>query len=147
MAAFPKPMRAQWFNPTNGAYTPVSQVITNGGTQTFTPPGAGDWVLLLTGSKPRLLVNTDIGGDPDDEQSLVRLLAYANEFDIEGLIATSRMINGQDVMPVLITNIVQAYGQVLSNLTQHATGWPSLNYLLDRIKAGQGNQVQRWRRF
>ena len=35
---------------------------------------------------PRLLVLTDIGGDPDDEQTLIRLLLYANCFDIEGLI-------------------------------------------------------------
>ena len=29
----------------------------------------------------------DAGGDPDDEQSLVRFLLYANEWDIEGIIA------------------------------------------------------------
>lgn len=39
--------------------------------------------------KPRLIVLTDIGQDTDDEQSLVRLLHYANEFQNEGLIATS----------------------------------------------------------
>ena len=32
--------------------------------------------------RPRLAVLTDIGGDPDDQQSLIRLLVYANEFDI-----------------------------------------------------------------
>ena len=37
--------------------------------------------------RPRLLVLTDIGGDPDDQQSLVRLMVYANEFEIEGLVA------------------------------------------------------------
>ena len=30
----------------------------------------------------RLIVETDAGGDPDYEQSLVRLLVYANELDI-----------------------------------------------------------------
>jgi len=34
-----------------------------------------------------VLVETDAGGDPDDEQSLVRFLLYANEWDIEGIIA------------------------------------------------------------
>jgi hypothetical protein len=29
--------------------------------------------------RPRLAVLTDIGGDPDDTQSLIRLMAYANE--------------------------------------------------------------------
>ena len=41
------------------------------------------------GGKKRLLVLTDIGSDPDDQQSMVRLLLYANEFDLEGLVATS----------------------------------------------------------
>src|SRR5688572_13794282 len=45
------------------------------------PPGGRDE------SRVRLIVETDAGGDPDDEQSLVRLLVYASEFDIEGLIA------------------------------------------------------------
>ena len=38
--------------------------------------------------KPRLFVLTDLANEPDDEESLVRLLAYANEFDIEGIAAT-----------------------------------------------------------
>jgi hypothetical protein len=39
-------------------------------------------------AKPRLFVLTDLANEPDDEESLVRLLAYANEFDIEGIAAT-----------------------------------------------------------
>jgi hypothetical protein len=35
----------------------------------------------------RLMIETDAGGDPDDEQSLVRFLLYANEWDVEGIIA------------------------------------------------------------
>ncbi|HVK59408.1 MAG TPA: nucleoside hydrolase-like domain-containing protein, partial [Candidatus Kapabacteria bacterium] len=29
----------------------------------------------------RVMVETDAGGDPDDEQSLVRFLLYSNEWD------------------------------------------------------------------
>ena len=36
----------------------------------------------------RVIIETDAGGDPDDEQSLVRFLLYANEWDVEGIIAT-----------------------------------------------------------
>jgi hypothetical protein len=36
-------------------------------------------VSLSAAERPRLAVLTDIGGDPDDQQSLVRLLVYANE--------------------------------------------------------------------
>ncbi len=39
--------------------------------------------------RPRLLVLTDIGGDPDDQQSRIRLLVHSNEFEIEGLIASA----------------------------------------------------------
>lgn len=40
-------------------------------------------------AKPRVFVLTDInnvGGDPDDKQSLVHLLWYANELDIRGIV-------------------------------------------------------------
>ena len=40
-------------------------------------------------NKPRVIVTTDInnaGGDPDDKQSLVHLLWYADELDIVGII-------------------------------------------------------------
>jgi hypothetical protein len=35
----------------------------------------------------RVIVETDAGGDPDDEQSLVRFLLHANEWDVEGIVA------------------------------------------------------------
>jgi len=36
-----------------------------------------------------VLVLTDISNEPDDEESLVRFLVYSNEYDVEGLIATT----------------------------------------------------------
>lgn len=40
-------------------------------------------------ARPRLIVSSDIGGsDPDDFQSLVHLLVYADALDIEGLISS-----------------------------------------------------------
>ena len=44
---------------------------------------------LATTHKPRIIVTSDLGADPDDEQSLVRLLVSSNEFDIEGLIVST----------------------------------------------------------
>jgi hypothetical protein len=87
-------------------------------------------------SRPRLLVLTDIGGDPDDQQSMVRLMTYANEFDLEGLIATSRMGHGHDVQPQLIQQIVNAYGQVRANLLLHDPDYPTSSALLGVIKRG-----------
>ena len=45
--------------------------------------------------RPRLIVLTDTGGDPDDQQSMVRLMAFANEFAIEGLIASASGTPGE----------------------------------------------------
>ena len=98
--------------------------------------------------RPRLLVLTDIGGDPDDQQALVRLMTHANEFEIEGLIASASGTPGElkkeIVQPDLIREIVRAYGQVLPNLSLHATGYPAAEQLLSRIKSG--NPKRGWER-
>jgi hypothetical protein len=44
---------------------------------------------IVSRSHPRLIVLTDIGAEVDDQESLIRLLLYANEIDIEGLVATT----------------------------------------------------------
>jgi len=86
------------------------------------------------------MVLTDIGGDPDDQQSLIRLMLYSNEFEIEGLIASAAGIPGElkedAVRPELIREIVEAYGKVRDNLLLHAGGYPPASRLLDRIKSG-----------
>jgi hypothetical protein len=91
-------------------------------------------------TRPRLLVLTDIGGDPDDQQSLIRLMLYTNEFDVEGLVATASGVPGElenpIIRPDLIRQIVNAYGQVHASLAQHAGGYPAVEELLAKVKAG-----------
>jgi hypothetical protein len=91
-------------------------------------------------SRPRLAILTDIGGDPDDQQSLIRLMVYANEFEIEALIAsasgTRGELNESVTRPDLIRKVVKAYGQVLPNLERHARGWPAESHLLKIVKSG-----------
>jgi hypothetical protein len=72
--------------------------------------------------KPRLIVLADITNEPDDQQSLVRLLVYANEIDIEGLIATTSTYLRDRVRPDKIRELVEAYGAVRGNLGKHASG-------------------------
>lgn len=44
---------------------------------------------ILPDTRPRVIVSTDIGGsDPDDFQSMVDYLVYADLFDTEGLISS-----------------------------------------------------------
>jgi hypothetical protein len=90
--------------------------------------------------RPRLAVLTDIGGDPDDQQSMIRLMVYANELEIELLIASAAGIPGELKEPVtrpdLIHRIIDAYGEVLPNLRRHADGWPSAESLRGRVLSG-----------
>ena len=44
---------------------------------------------IETLAKPRVIVLTDITNEPDDEQSVVLFLCYTNEFNVEGLVATT----------------------------------------------------------
>ena len=39
--------------------------------------------------KPRVVIISDIGNEPDDQMSFVRLLVYSNELDLEAMIATT----------------------------------------------------------
>ena len=90
--------------------------------------------------RPRLAVLTDIGGDPDDQQSMIRLMVYANEFELEALIASASGTRGElkktVTRPDLIHEIIDAYGQVLPNLKRHADGWPEADALRAAVKSG-----------
>lgn len=86
---------------------------------------------------PRVLVLTDIGNEPDDAQSMVRFLVSANEFDVEGLVATTSTHLKDRVNPQMIVERVEAYGKVRDNLMTHADGYPTEEYLRERIKQGR----------
>jgi hypothetical protein len=87
--------------------------------------------------KPRIIVTTDLGADPDDEQSLVRLLVCANEFDIEGLIVSTGCWKKDQADTAMLDRIVDAYGKSLPNLQVHAKGYPSHDYLRSISVLGQ----------
>jgi hypothetical protein len=87
--------------------------------------------------KPRVIVISDIGNEPDDQMSLVRLLLYSNEFDIEALIASTSTWQRTTIHPETMHALVAAYGLVRSNLMLHAQGWPEAEYLDRRIYPGQ----------
>ena len=95
---------------------------------------------LLLAARPRLAVLTDIGGDPDDQQSMIRLLVYANELDLELLMATAVRTNhtpeGPSTRPQLIHQLIDAYHEVLPNLRRHADGWPAADALRGVVVSG-----------
>src|SRR5688572_24830510 len=89
--------------------------------------------------RPRLLVLTDFFKDPDDKQSLIRLLTYANEFEIEGLIATSLAFGTGEVRPDLIKGVIDDYAKVFPNLREHGRPgyeYPAPDSLKNLVKAG-----------
>ncbi|HKS35998.1 MAG TPA: nucleoside hydrolase-like domain-containing protein [Verrucomicrobiae bacterium] len=112
------------------------------------------WLLLflLAGFNPlgaaerlRLIIETDAGGDPDDEQSLVRFLLYANEWDLEGIIANrphardGENKNSERTGLGIVRRQLKAYGECYPNLVQHDPRYPTLDHLWQRTVAGHDN--------
>jgi hypothetical protein len=91
-------------------------------------------VYAQVNNKLRLLVLTDIEADPDDAQSLVRLFVYANQWDIEGLIATTSIHQKTRVAPESILKILQGYRKVQPNLLLHERGYPTYEQLQSKVK-------------
>jgi hypothetical protein len=87
--------------------------------------------------KPRVIVMTDIANEPDDQMSMVRFLVYANQFDVEGLIATTSTWMRNKVRPDVILSLVDAYGTVQPNLLKHQRGFPSADSLKAIVASGQ----------
>ncbi|KAF9017767.1 DUF1593-domain-containing protein [Hymenopellis radicata] len=87
-------------------------------------------------SRVRTLVLSDINNEPDDAESLVRFLLYSNEFDLEGLVATTSTWLKTSTHVEQMIAIIKAYGEVLPNLKQHASGYPSAEEILAKTKSG-----------
>ena len=71
-----------------------------------------------------MLVLTDIENEPDDAMSMVRFLTYANQWDVEGLVATTSVHQQDKIAAWRIREIVEAYGKVRDNLEKHEPGYP-----------------------
>jgi len=84
----------------------------------------------------RVIILTDIEADPDDTESLVRLLLYSNEIDIKGIVATTSCWLKTAVHPASIQRIIQAYDKVQSNLIKHDASFPKAETLFPLIKQG-----------
>lgn len=96
----------------------------------------------------RVIVETDIGGDADDQASLIRFLLYCNEWDVEAIIADRsaeafhrdgardhkglQAKNGWE----LAKRYLEAYGQVYMNLVIHKPDYPRPEELLARTVPG-----------
>lgn len=104
--------------------------------------------------KPRVVVLTDIAPiniEPDDMESMIRLLVHADLFEIEGLVSTTGWSDyGGDEHPEYIHNLIDAYEKDLPNLMKRSAQkgylkneikqnigyWPSPAYLRQRVVIG-----------
>lgn len=110
--------------------------------------------------KPRIVVLTDIApitGEPDDMESMVRLLVHADLYEIESIIASSGWNNSGGLYPVgwkdSLHTCINAYEKDLPNLMKRSgqkkfnslkkesgkqkTGyWPSADYVRSRTVLG-----------
>lgn len=86
--------------------------------------------------KPRVIVLTDIENEPDDAQSLVRFLTYCNQFDVEGIIATTSFWLKNKTAEWRIHEILESYKEVQPNLLLHEKGYPSYEELQALTKVG-----------
>ncbi len=99
-----------------------------------TPPAAQEDAHV---PRPRVFVLTDIANEPDDQMSLVRFLVYANQFDVEGLVATTSTWLRTGVRPDVLHRVLDAYAEVQPNLLRHAPGFPAAADLKRLVAAGQ----------
>ena len=122
------------------------------------PPSVSD--AQAKPKKTRTIVTTD--GELDDVDSFIRLLLYANEFKLEGLIISSsqwhykgdgkgtKFMSEMDMTKRIygertelrwpgeqwIYNLVDAYGKVYPNLVQHSVDYPTAAHLRSLIRIG-----------
>jgi Protein of unknown function (DUF1593) len=87
-------------------------------------------------ARPRLFVLSDIGNEPDDQMSLVRLLLYSNEIEIAGFGATTSVWQREKVSPEIAQRVIDGYGDALPMLQLHAKGWPEAGELKARVYPG-----------
>ena len=94
-------------------------------------PGAGG---ALDGVRHRVLVSTDIGGtDPDDQQSMVHLLLYADVFDLEGLVSSPYGPGRKSH----ILEVIDRYERDYPNLRSHSDRYPTPDALRAITKQGE----------
>lgn len=93
------------------------------------------WVSIGSAEpRHRVIVSTDIGGtDPDDFQSMVHLLVYADSLDLEGLISSPYGPGRKEH----ILKVIDLYQQDFDNLKTHSARYPTPDHLRSITKQGE----------
>jgi hypothetical protein len=119
----------------------VAAIIGLGAATCGAAAGAPDHASAATsersGRPQRMIVLTDIEADPDDTQTLVRLLLYSDCIDIQGLIAGTSTHMRTSVHPDSIRAVIRAYARVRENLLKHDPAFPRAEALQALVKQGR----------
>jgi hypothetical protein len=84
-------------------------------------------------TRPRVIVSTDIGGtDPDDFQSMVHFLLYADMFDVEGLVSSPYGPGRREH----ILGVIDRYAADYPNLKTYSDRYPAPDVLRGLTKQG-----------
>ena len=87
----------------------------------------------LAGHRYRVLVSTDIGGTaPDEFQSMVHMLVYADCFDIEGLVSSPYGPGRKED----ILKVIDCYAQDYANLNTYSDEYPTPDVLRAMTRQG-----------
>lgn len=88
----------------------------------------------LAGERYRVVVSTDVGGtDPDDFQSLVHLLLYADCLELEGLISSPYGPGRKEH----ILQVIDSYAQDFTHLRRYSAKYPTPDSLREITKQGE----------
>src|SRR6266700_2056209 len=129
-------MQGRMWSKSGPCWTVVAIILTCTSAVAQFPPTTPPPVDNFSGH-PRVVIISDIGNEPDDQMSFVRLLLYSNEFDLEAMIATTSTWQKTKTNPQTMHLLIQAYAEVRSNLELHARGWPTPADLDQHVFSGQ----------
>ncbi len=119
------------------AVTPTGDALASDALAENTPPDDASTATptggALTGERFRVIISSDIGGsDPDDFQSMVHYLVYADLFDTEGLISSPPHAGRKEH----ILETLAAYEKDYPKLKRRSDRFPSPQALRDVTKQG-----------
>ena len=105
----------------------LSHLLVSAGATVMADDGA------LAGHRHRVLISTDVGGtDPDDYQSMVHLLVYADMFDFEGFVSSPYGPGRKEHL----LECIDAYEKDFPNLLSHSEKYPAPDELRAICKQG-----------
>ena len=111
-----------------------TSLLTSDGSNALADHGVAEYGGVPAGQPHRVVVSTDIGGtDPDDFQSMVHLLVYADSLEIEGLISSPYGPGRKQH----ILDVIDCYERDFAKLQSYSIKYPTPDTLREITKQGE----------